>query len=185
MSKTVIIPMATGFEEIEAITIIDTLRRAENDVQTVSLNDQLEVTGAHSIKTIADKSITAIKDFDAIILPGGMPGTTNLLESHLLKELLIQANQDKKIIGAICAAPWVLAECGLLENKPATCYPAFEDKLSNSEVTQNKVVISDNIITSRGVGTALDFSLDCVKLLNGEDKANELAKAMLVDHYLN
>lgn len=185
MGKTVIIPLATGFEEIEAITIIDTLRRAGNVVKTVSLDDNLSVIGAHSITTIADSTIKHINNFDAILLPGGMPGTTNLLNSQILKELLAKANGEKKIIGAICAAPWVLANCGLLEKRPATCYPAFEEKLTNTLVSQEKVVISENIITSRGVGTALPFSLECVRLLNGAEKANELAQAMLVDNYLN
>ncbi len=179
--QKIIVPLASGFEEIEACTIIDVLRRAELNVVTVGL-DSKSVCGSHGIVMECDDLFENIllNDVDAIVLPGGMPGVTNLLASQVLKEMIVELNRNKKCVAAICAAPWVLADAGVLDAKKATCYPKFAEKLCKSNYSENKVVLDGNIITSRGVGTALDFSLTLVQYLKSPVVANSLAEQMLV-----
>jgi len=179
--KTVLVPLAGGVEEIEAITIIDILRRAELNVTTVALADRT-VSGAHGINVIADKTLSEVKDsnFDALILPGGMPGTTNLLESEELKKLIKTHFDSSKLTGAICAAPWVLSDTGVLKGKTATCYPGFEDKFSDTtEKSTDRVVVDDNVITSRGPGTAMEFALKIVEKMRGDSVANNLREGLI------
>lgn len=180
--KKVLIPLAQGFEEIEAVTLIDVLRRAGVTVITWSIDGDM-VNGAHGLRVVADTIYGEIADqtFDAVILPGGMPGTTNLLESKELKDLLQRHATESRIIGAICAAPWVLSEAGVLDGKRATAYPGFEEHFSeNTEFSDARIVDDGEVLTSRGPGTAMEFALYLVNRLVGEEKEKELRDAMLV-----
>lgn len=171
---------ATGFEEVEALTVVDLLRRAGITVDMVSITGIKEVKGAHGITVRMDKIFdNADDDVDMLILPGGMPGTTNLA-AHLGLETMIKTyNNRGKYIAAICAAPTIFGKMGLLKGKLATCYPGMEDGLVDAYVQYDPVVIDDNIITSRGVGTAIDFGLAIVKILIDQEKADKLAKAIV------
>lgn len=181
MAKKIMLLLAEGFEEIEAVTCIDILRRAGIKVTITSIAD-LIVEGSHQLKIKADKKISEIRsDYDAVILPGGMPGAENLANSNQVTTLLKQLNNQKKIIAAICAAPaLVLSPLGILENKNATCYPGMEKNFSKTTTYQNQqVVIDENIITSQGPATALQFSLKIIEQLLGEKTANKVSAAVL------
>ncbi|MCK8817261.1 DJ-1/PfpI family protein [Natroniella sulfidigena] len=181
MSK-IVIPLAEGFEEIEAVTSIDVLRRAEIEVVTVSLGD-LKVTGANEITIEADQSIDQITstDLTGIILPGGMPGAVNLREDERVINLIQELADDNKLIAAICAAPIVLEEAGVLKDKEATSYPGFKPRMKSCKYQEDRVVIDDNLITGRGPGVALEFVLTIVKYLANQDAALELKEAMLTN----
>lgn len=179
--KKIMVPLAEGFEEIEAITIIDVLRRASMEVVTATLDSEI-VSGAHGIKVLSDRSLENVqKDFfDAIVLPGGMPGTKNLLDSPLIKEILKRYNSENKIIGAICAAPWVLNDCGILDGKCATIYPGMEERIKRSTYLDKKVVIDGSIITSKGPGTAGLFAIALVSLLLTPKESDTISKQLLL-----
>ncbi len=183
--KQVFIHLAEGFEEIEAITIIDVLRRAGLNVLTVSISDNIQVTGAHQITVLADQvfSETDYSKAEMIILPGGMPGSSNLDQHAGLKEQIAKFNLQKKWIGAICAAPFVLGKLDILRDHEAVCYPGYEKFLEGAKVSQAQVAVSEHLITSRGVGTALPFALTIVEKLVSAEKARQLAEAMLVQNY--
>ncbi|HMB00029.1 MAG TPA: DJ-1 family glyoxalase III, partial [Spirochaetota bacterium] len=158
--ETALILLADGLEETEATAVIDLLRRADIDTVTCSITQSLTVTGSHNIKIQADKTIAYIeedKEYDIIILPGGQPGTTNLADSQEVAVLLHNQYKNNKYIGAICAAPTVLSKLGFLTDKTVTCYPACRQDIKAKAITDSDVEISEKIITSRGVGTALDF----------------------------
>ena len=181
MSKKALVVLAEGFEEIEAITTIDILRRAGIDVTVAGLND-ININGSHGIKVTADRKLDAAGfDFDACIFPGGMPGATNLASSEKVKCLIQKMDQDKKLIAAICASPAiVLAPTGVLNNKSATCYPGMQENFGNEiRYKEDNVVMDENIITSRGPATALSFSLAIVERLTGKGAADKLRKATL------
>jgi 4-methyl-5(b-hydroxyethyl)-thiazole monophosphate biosynthesis len=177
------VQLAPGFEEIEAITIVDVLRRADLNVVTISMTNESEVTGSHDIPVIADQLFTETEysEFDVLILPGGMPGATNLDSHDGLKKQILDFNKNNKVLGAICAAPLVYGHLGILKGRKAVCYPGFEQELDGAFVTEEPAIIDGNIVTGRGVGTALKFSLLIVELLVGKDKSDSLAKAMLVE----
>lgn len=177
----VCIPLADGFEDIEAITIIDVLRRAELDVTTVYLKDN-PVTSAHNVKIEADKNIDAIdsKDYDLIALPGGMPGSTNLMEDHRVIELVKQVYNQNGRVAAICAAPMVLGKAGILEGKKATCYPRFEDKMTGANPQDERVVVDGRVITGNGPGSAIYFALKLVEIVKNKQTADSLHQGMLV-----
>ena len=181
--KKVFIFFAEGFEEIEAITPVDVLRRAGINVTTVSVTGKYEVEGSHQIKIVTDTLIEDIRNeqADMLILPGGMPGALNLNSNETLKEMLRKQSDSGKHVGAICAAPLVLGEMGLLENKTATCYPGFEDRLKGAEVTTNPVETAGNIVTGKGVGAAMKFALEIVAQLTDEETADDLAAKMVVE----
>lgn len=177
----VLVPMATGFEEIEAITIIDVLRRADIEVVIASL-DQNSVVGAHGVEIKTQVHIDAVKsaDFDMIVLPGGVPGALHLAENKKVQALLGEMDQDAKYIGAICAAPFALAQAGVIKNS-YTCYPSFEQKISKGKYIQDEDIVSDqNIITSRGPGTAMVFALSIVAKLCSQERADSLKSDLLV-----
>lgn len=185
MSKTVLIPLAPGFEEIEAVTLIDVLRRAGVEVRVASLGDGLAeaVTGAHGIEVSCDVSLGEVRaqELRAIVLPGGLPGATNLKASERLRELLLAVHRDQGLVAAICAAPIVLGAAGLLEGLQATCYPGFEEGLAGAEVLgEASVVRSGRVWTSRGPGTAMEFALALVAELASQAQADELRAGMLV-----
>lgn len=181
--KKIAVHLATGFEEIEAITIIDVLRRANLEVTTVSMTESTEVTGGHQIPVIADVLFSEVdySTIDALVLPGGMPGAKNLDKHQGLQKQILQFANDKKMLGAICAAPLVLGHLGVLKDKKAVCYPGFESELHGAEILKTPTTMSDNIVTGRGVGTALKFALKLVEELAGKEKSDQLAKAMLID----
>lgn len=173
--------LANGFEEIEALTVVDLLRRAGIEAPTVSIQDGKMVTGSHGIKVEADFLFSEVKGTmaDILVLPGGMPGTTNLLAYEPLMEMVLGLYSAGSYISAICAAPSILEELGLLEGKKATSYPSFEEKLKSAEYSYDSVVVDGQIITSRGMGTAIDFALKIIELLLGEEKAEEMAESIV------
>ena len=179
--KKVIIPLADGLEEIEAVTGIDTLRRAGIGVTTVSLDNNLQIKGDHDIYLKADKIIDNIEvdNIDGIVLPGGMPGSKNLKENKKLRELIKKVNNENGLLAAICAAPIVLEAAGVLQKKNATSYPGFEKEMPSCNYREERVVKDDNIITARGPGVALEFALTIVSTLIDEQKAEELSKQMI------
>ena len=183
MRSKVLVPLARGFEEIEAMTIIDVLRRAEITVMTVSIDGNELVCGAHGIDVVADADISSQSPlgFDAVVLPGGMPGSTNLLESEALALFLSSVDKTKGLLAAICAAPKVLAAHGFLENKKATCHFGVESEMANAVLSREAVVCDERRITSRGVGTALDFALAIVSYFKGDQLVQDLRHAMIAE----
>ena len=177
--------LADGFEEIEALTVVDLLRRAQIDIDMVSITGSLQVTGSHQISVMADVLFEDAKfdDADMLVLPGGMPGTKNLKNHEGLDKLLRKFHGENKNIAAICAAPTVLGNKGFLQGKRATCYPGCEDELTGSTVLYHDVVEDGNIITSRGLGTAIDFALAIIKKLADENTAREIAGKVVYRHY--
>ena len=152
---------ADGFEEIEGLTVVDMFRRAGIPIQTVSISDSLTVTGSHDIKVQAD-CLLADFDFNTVemlILPGGMPGTTNLSKCEPLCDALMQFSRQGRYLAAICAAPSILGSLGILNGRVATCYPGFEKKLFGAYITTDPVAKDGHVITSRGMGTAIEFAL--------------------------
>ena len=180
--KEVFVFLAEGFEEIEAVATIDVIRRGEIKVTTVSISNDYLVTGAHGIPVKADRLFTET-DFSGgsmLILPGGMPGASNLNSHKGLKIQLKEYVAAGKKIAAICAAPLVLGGLGLLQGKNATAYPGFEATLTGAQYVKTGVVIDGNIITGRGPGFAADFGLAIVSQLEGQAKADEVAAGMLL-----
>lgn len=176
--KKVAVFLANGFEEIEALTVVDIMRRANIYCDMVSI-EHIEVLGAHNIKVTADKIINDdIKEYDLIVFPGGMPGATNLQKDSRVIELVKYFYERKKLIGAICAAPIVLAEAGIIEGKNITSYPGFEHQLKGCNYTENEVEVYENIITSRGPATAMAFSYKLVEML-GEESYKTIKEGML------
>ena len=164
----ILVPLAGGFEEIEAVTIIDILRRADIKVITAFL-DGNPVTGSHGIPVTADRKLSDLRaeDFGAIILPGGMPGSENLKQSTGVLSLLREIHAAGGLIGAICAAPMVLGHAGLLAGKKAVCYPGYETELKGANVQDSPVVVDGSIITARGAACAIPFALEIVGILGG------------------
>lgn len=174
--------LANGFEEVEALGTVDILRRSSVKVQTISIMDTKEVTGAHEIKVVADLlfSEADFSEGDAFILPGGMPGATNLDASLPLKNLLIEKYKDQKLIAAICAAPLVLGGLGFLKGRKATAYPGFESKLTGAQTSDAAVEVDGNVITGKGPALVFDFGMALVTYLRGKDVAEEVAAGLLL-----
>ena len=181
MSKKVLVPLAEGFEEVEAVTITDILRRANIEVITASLTDNLEVKGSHNIILKADTALDKVinEDFDAISLAGGMGGMNNLKNDKRIINKIQKMNADKRLVSAICASPIVLGEASVIKGR-FTCYPSCESmvKGGGEYVEKDLVVINDNVITSKGPATTVFFALELVKYLNGSNE--EVAKGLLV-----
>ena len=180
MKKTAIL-LASGYEEVEALTVVDLLRRAQIVCNMVAVGNSIEVTGSHGITVRADKTLTETEfsEYDGIILPGGMPGTANLAATERVLDLLRSFHTDGKLTAAICAAPTVLAKAGLLEGQRAVCYPGMEDELLGAVVTSDPVAVDGSVITSRGVGTAIPFALALVRYFNGMQQAETLARSIV------
>ncbi len=182
MSKKVLVPIANGTEEIEAVCIIDVLRRAGASV-TVASVDTLQVTASRGVKLVADRLIANCvnETYDLIALPGGMPGAEHLRNSKDLEKLLKVQQQKGRFYAAICASPVVvLQHHGLLERRRATCHPSFIHQLENTDAIETRVVVDGTCITSRGPGTAIEFALKLVELLYDQQKAKEIAQHMVV-----
>lgn len=171
---------ADGFEEIEGLTVVDMLRRVNVETVMVSVNETKTVTGAHGIGILADGVFTdyTYEDGTMAVLPGGMPGTNHLMAHAGVKDVLFSYHKAKKYLAAICAAPSVLGMNGLLEGRHATCYPGFEEKLLGAKALPDAVVMDGNIITSRGMGTAISFGAALVSVLVGEEAADGLLKSI-------
>jgi len=176
----VIVPLADGFEDIEAISIIDILRRGELDVVTVSLVGDSAVS-AHGVEIKADKRLDDIDpdQFDAVVLPGGDGGMKNLRASQKILEIIRDFSTSGKWTAAVCASPSVLGTAGILRGKKATCYPGYEENLTDAELSEEAVVVDGKVVTSRGPATAPEFALKLVALLQNPETAEKLKKGML------
>jgi 4-methyl-5(b-hydroxyethyl)-thiazole monophosphate biosynthesis len=178
----VLVPLAQGCEELEAITVIDLLRRADIEVITAGLDDQV-VTARRGTKLVPDTDLDSAleHEFDMVVLPGGLPGADHLDNDDRIHSLLRKMADSEKFTAAICAAPRVLANAGLLENKNATSYPGSLDdlNLANTKISNEPVVRDGKIITSRGPGTAMDFALELIEVLVGQEKRNEVETALV------
>ena len=172
--------LAPGFEEVEAITPADFLRRAGIDVKLVALQGT-EVEGAHGISVKADLALDQLpRDPNGLILPGGMPGAENLANSGRVIELIRRQNKAGKMIAAICASPAVvLTKADVLAGKRVTCYPGFEERFSDCSFVDQRVVVDGNLITSRGPGTAAEFSVKLIEILKGKGLAQEIHRSTL------
>ncbi|MGN0667341.1 MAG: DJ-1 family glyoxalase III [Huintestinicola sp.] len=173
--------LAEGFEESEAITPIDMLRRAGKEVITVGVTGST-VTSSHRIPVVCDTVIGDITSFDGIemiMLPGGMPGTKNLEASSAVQDCITYCAENNILIGAICAAPSILGHRGLLKGRKAVCYPGFEDALEGAEVLTVPAVRDGNIITARGAGAALEFSYELIRALDSPEKADKIMEMIV------
>jgi len=175
----------TGYEEIEALTVVDLLRRAGIDTEMVSITGETIVESSHGVGVKMDRLFDEV-DFDEvemIVLPGGMPGTKNLEAYGPLMERVDAFYQAGKSISAICAAPSILGHRGMLKGKAACSFPDFESHLEGAEVTKNPTQVAGNIITGRGMGCAIDFGLAIVEKIQGKEKATALAQKIVYEHY--
>ncbi len=184
MSKVLVI-ISSGFEEIETVSIIDILRRAKVDVTIATIND-IFTQGAHSITIKADEKLENVSDlnsFDMVALPGGAQNCQNLASSQLVKDTLQKMKDSDKYVTAICASPYALHEAKVLNNT-YTCYPSFEKKIDSATYTDKQdVVIDEKVITSRGPATAMQFALELVKTLEGEETFKNIKDGLLVSHF--
>ncbi len=173
--------LADGFEETEALTPVDALRRAGVPVKTVGVNTST-VTGAHGIKVLSDITLDDLildEATSAVVLPGGMPGASNLFSEEKVLKAVMFANDSKKTVAAICAAPFILGELGILNNKKAICYPGFEGHLKGANVTNAPVVRDENIITANGPGAAFDFAKEILSAVCSKETAEDIFNDML------
>ncbi|MFH0920255.1 MAG: DJ-1 family glyoxalase III [Fibrobacterota bacterium] len=178
--STILVPLAPGFEELEAVAVIDILRRGGVTVLVAGL-DAIIVAGARGITLQCDMLLSAVdgRTLNGVVLPGGMPGTRNLLKSSFLRELIIALDREEALVAAICAAPTVLYAAGLLKGKKATVYPGLEKDMPETVLSSEAVVIDGNIVTSRAAGTAVPFTLALLEKLAGRDKALEVKQSIL------
>jgi 4-methyl-5(b-hydroxyethyl)-thiazole monophosphate biosynthesis len=182
MTASVLVPIADGTEEMEAVIVIDVLRRAGAKVVVAAVGAPT-ITASRGVKIVADRLLAEClnETFDLVVLPGGMPGAENLRDSKDLVRILKRQAEQQRWLAAICAAPAVvLAHHGLLFQRKATCHPAFSDRIEDASAMASRVVVDGHLITSRGPGTALDFALKLVELLFGRKKAEEVARPMIV-----
>lgn len=179
----VLINLADGFEEIEALTVVDLLRRAEVDARTVSLNGSNCVKGAHGIDVMTDLRFETAdyEGAEMMVLPGGMPGAVNLQNHEGLKGHILEFDRQGKYLAAICAAPMVFGRHGILKGRRATIYPGMEAELKGAEYVESPVVRDGNLITSQGPATAMAFALELVAILKGDEVAREIKKGLLLE----
>lgn len=180
MAKSLIF-LAPGYEEVEMLTVVDMLRRAGIEINMVSITDTLEVTGSHGITIKADQLFddADFNNTDMLILPGGMPGTNNLLAYKPLTDKLTEFNNSGKFTAAVCAAPSVLGSLGILNGKNATCYPGFEEKLTGANYQKQPVVKDGNVITSRGMGTCIEFAGEIIAALDSPQKTKDIKEKII------
>lgn len=172
---------ATGFEEVEALTVVDILRRGGVDCKTVSITGDYDVTSSHAVTIRADLLFEdqSLEDGDMLILPGGIPGTPNLKAHAGLDKLIRQYHEAGKYLAAVCAAPTVYGEKGLLQGRKATCFPGMESGLVGAEHREDKVVCDGQFITSRGMGTCIDFGLTLLAKLTDEANAQTIGQKIV------
>ena len=172
---------APGYEEIEALTVVDVLRRAQIQTDMVSVTGEASVCGSHGIDVKMDCVLSGneAEEYDVCVLPGGMPGTLNLEKNETLMKVLDSFHEKGKLVAAICAAPSILGHRDMLKGKTACCYPGFEDELEGAEVTDEAVIKDGNIITSRAMGCALDFVLEILATLKSPEEADAMADSLL------
>ncbi|MBQ1993403.1 MAG: DJ-1/PfpI family protein [Lachnospiraceae bacterium] len=180
MAKALIF-LAPGHEEVEMLTVVDMLRRAKISIDMVSITDTLEVTSSHNVTIKADKlfSEADFSEAEMLILPGGLPGTPNLLAYEPLTAKLKEFNKAGKLLAAVCAAPTILANLGILKGHKATCYPDYADKLPGAIYEKKPVVRDGNIITSRGMGTCIDFAGEIIAALDSEETAASIKNKII------
>ncbi|MCR5753484.1 MAG: DJ-1/PfpI family protein [Acetatifactor sp.] len=180
MSKIAVF-FAEGFEEIEALTVVDMCRRAEIEVCMVSVANDKSVCGSHGIRVDMDLPLQKVDfaDLDMLVLPGGMPGTKNLEACDALMQQVDSFFENGKFVAAICAAPSIFGHRGIVNGKRACCYPGFESHMTGAQTSENPVEKDGNVITSRGMGTAIPFALAIIGELCGEEKADSLAKGIV------
>lgn len=185
LMKRVGVLLATGFEEVEALTVVDLLRRSKIEVNLISITGETQVLGARNISVLADEiyDFEKIKQLDLIVLPGGLPGTNHLEESEFVIKAIRYFTENNKPIAAICAAPRILGKMGLLNKKRACCYPDFENCLLGASVSKNMVEVDGTFITSRGVATAIPFALELIEVLQGKEAKRSIASAILWSEY--
>lgn len=181
--ETIYVFLAEGFEEVEALTPVDVLRRGGLNVKTVSMNQQKTVKGAHNVPVECDVVFEeeSFEHAAMLVLPGGLPGATNLDGHEGLRKLILNMNASQKPLAAICAAPMVYGNLGLLEGKKATCYPGFEKFLKGAEYTARLVEKDGNFITGKGPGASMDFAFAILEHFCGKEKADELKAGMMVE----
>lgn len=170
-----------GTEEVEALTVVDLVRRVGIDCKVVSASGHKQLEGARKIKVTADEVIED-HDFsqdDMLVIPGGMPGTNNLEANELVQKAIRYMNDNDKYLAAICAAPKILGHAGLLKDKKASIYPGMDDELVGAKVSHDPVSVDGKFITSRGVGTAIEFALTIIETLTDRKTADDLAKAVV------
>lgn len=172
---------ANGYEEIEGLTVVDICRRCGIDIDMVSVTEERMVAGSHGISVQMDKMFAEVnfEEYDMLVLPGGMPGTKNLEAHEGLMAQVDAFSECGKYVCAICAAPSVLGHRGILRGKAACCYPGFESHLEGANSTENAVEVAGNVITSRGMGTAIEFALAIISAFLGQEKADEMAKTII------
>ena len=178
MSK-VNVYLADGFEEVEGLTVVDLLRRAGIETDMVSIMGRKEITGARKIPVLADKLFEEQDDPDVIVLPGGMPGTVQLGEDDTVSQVIREFAKEGKLVAAICAAPSVLGQAGILNGKKAACHPGFEEKLTGAEVFFSPVVCDGNVITSRGMGTAIPFAFEIVRYFTDDETVEHVRQGLV------
>ena len=180
MAKTAIF-LAEGYEEIEALAVVDIFRRAGIETDMVSISNELLTKGSHSIGVMADKLLkdANFEEYDMLVLPGGLKGMQNLEACEVLMEQIDAFYKNKKYIAAICASPSIFGRRGILEGREATAYPGFEEELKGAIVVDEQAVDSEHVITGRSMGGAIDFALLLVEKLLGEDKAEEIVEQIV------
>ena len=168
-------------EEIEGLAVVDIVRRSKMDITTISITGVPKVTGSHDITFETDTVLSDVNfdELDGVILPGGMPGTLNLGANATVTEVIKKFAKEGKLVAAICAAPSVLGACGVLEGKNACCHPGFEEKLIGANVLFENVVTDKNVISSRGMGTAIDFGLAIVSYFGDEELLSDVKKHLV------
>ena len=182
--KKVGILLAEGFEEIEALTVSDVMRRANITCDLVSINKDKQVKSSHGIIVEADKLFEDNMEYDLVVIPGGMPGATNLRDDDRVINLIKEQDKEDKLIGAICAGPIVLGRADIIEGRKITSYPGFEAELPNCEYLEEAVVVDGNLVTSRGPATAMAFSYKLLEKLGYEKKSEEIASGMLYKMFI-
>lgn len=180
--KCVVMPLAEGFEETEAVAVIDILRRADITVLLAGLADK-KVTSARGVTLLCDCLLSEVdkSKLDGVVLPGGQPGTKNLMQNILVRDLVVEMDRQNLLVGAICAAPTVLLSAGILNGRKATSFPATENEMAGAVYSKERVVVDGNVVTSRAMGTSIEFGLKLVEQLVGPEKAKAIASAILAN----
>lgn len=174
----IMVLLAEGFEEVEALTVVDYLRRMDIEVDMITITDERNVKGAHDIEVVTDKELgdLDISKYEGVVIPGGLVGAENLKKNERVIEIVRELNHDNRLVAAICAGPIVLEEAGILGGKSYTCYPGFEDEIGQGNFKDKKVVRDGNMITSKGPALAVDFALEIVNFILGKEAKESLMK---------